>query len=492
MGRGRTLSPFLMDFALTAATSVIGAICLLLITRLIATRCGPEDLGIYVLFRRIGAFLVPTSTLMIGIGLTRAVALGNPPSRNVVPAATALGLPGTALTSLILLLASAFQDRLPAAAAQSAVVVLPLVAFLFANLIFTVAFAWYRGSSRMRRANAWQLACTALVPLAATLFAAGRAPIQQLLYIIALSYALPIFVFVRLSWPSAGTHPRDIIPGIRELARYCLPRVPGSLGLTAILALAPFVAALRLGLTQSGYLGAGQAVFAVSEGGATALSLLLLPKLTSLLSEGRTSEIRARVSEMSLFLLQVGIPLTAVLPLFAPEIVQLWLGDRYLPAANVMRIYCAGLFPYISYVALRSVLDATEVRALSTVSILTALGLQVVALAAATTFSATADYYAATTTLAMTMLGALSYFFVWRRGHLQLTRSELLTPVLGTVLMALPVLGVELLMRAGFSPHLRVLAKLAAASVGAAVYVALLRRGDCRWISALRRRIDPK
>ncbi|MBK6732982.1 MAG: hypothetical protein IPG61_02610 [bacterium] len=296
MGRTRRLSPFLNDFAATVATSILITISLLLITRVIATKFGPEDLGVYVLFRRVGAFFVPIATFMIGVGLTRAVAMSKPHDRSLATSAAILGLLGTTVAGLLLMLAPHFKSQLSSEVHKIAAIAHPLVVFLFANLIFTLAYSWYRGTGEMRKANIWQLMCVALVPLAATLMLAGRKPIGSLLIVIALAYALPIAVVINLVRPRPGISANRLRVQIAELARYCLPRIPGSLGLTAILALAPLVAAFRLGLTQSGYLGAGQSIFAVSEGGATALSLLLLPKLSSLLSEGRTTEIRERVS----------------------------------------------------------------------------------------------------------------------------------------------------------------------------------------------------
>lgn len=489
MGRTRRLSPFLNDFAATVATSILITISLLMITRVIATKFGPEDLGVYVLFRRVGAFFVPIATFMIGVGLTRAIAMSKPHDRSLATSAAILGLLGTTVAGLLLMLAPHFQSQMSSEVHKIAAIARPLVAFLFANLAFTLAYSWYRGTGEMRKANIWQLMCVALVPLAATLMLAGRKPIGSLLIVIALAYALPIAVVINLVRPRPGISANRLRLQISELARYCLPRIPGSLGLTAILALAPLVAAFRLGLTQSGYLGAGQSIFAVSEGGATALSLLLLPKLSSLLSEGRTTEIRERVSEMTLFLVQVGLPLALIVPLFAREIIAAWLGSLYSPAVTVMQIYSIGLFPYVAYVALRSVLDATEVRALNTVSILTALLLQAVALLAAFRVDLAVEYYAATTTLAMAALGAQSFYFVWRRGTLSLTRNEILMAIGGTVLVVGPVLAIELLARNQRIPGDGTALKLAAAFATGALYLTILYRSRSRWIVALKKRM---
>lgn len=491
MGRNQRLSPFLTDFATTVATSVAITVCLLLITRMVATRWGPEDLGLYVLFRRVGAFLVPASTLMVSIGLTRAVAMAKDHDRSLVQSAAVLGLAATTATCALLMLAPILQPDMSLTLQRIVAITPAIVAFLYANLIFTLAYSWYRGTGQMHKANAWQLLSVALAPLALTIAFAGSWTITFLLSAIAAAYALPVGVVAGLVRPRAGDQGIRLRPQVADLARYCLPRIPGSLGLTAILALAPLAAALNLGLAQSGYLGAGQAIFAVSEGGATALSLLLLPKLAALLAEGRTAEIRERVSEMTVFLVQVGLPVSLVVPLFAREIVNLWLGSQYAPAATVMKIYCLGLFPYVSYVALRSVLDATEVRALNTISILTALGLQAVALFAAVRSGLAAEHYAATTTLAMAALGAQSYYFVWRRGALALRRAELLAALGGVALVLGPVLAVELAFADGRATSMISVVKAAVFATGLVVYLFTLWRGRSRWVVALRRRIRP-
>lgn len=491
MGRNRRLSPFLTDFAATVATSVIVTACLLIITRMIATKCGSEELGLYVLFRRVGALLVPTSTFMIGVGLTRALAMSKDMDRSLVWSASLLGLAATTVTCALLFLAAALQTHMSAALQRITAITPALIAFLIANLVFTLAYSWYRGSGQMRRANAWQMLCVGIAPLLVTATFAGHWPIGSLLVAISAAYALPAVALARLARAPAEATPGWIRRQIDDLVRYCLPRIPGSLGLTAILALAPLAAALRLGLTPSGYLGAGQSIFAVSEGGATALSLLLLPKISSLLADGRTSEIRDRVSEMTLFLLQVGLPIAAAIPFFAGEIVRVWLGPQYAPAAKVMLIYCAGLFPYVSYVALRSVLDATEVKALNTVSILTALALQAIALAAAVHFNFSAEFYAATTTLAMAALGAQSFYFVWRQGSLALTRAELAVAAGGVVAVVGPLIAAEAILATHTSLAPAAVTKLALFAAFCAFYLAMLWRSRSRWTLALRRRISP-
>ena len=69
------LSPFLKDIVLTTITSIVVIISMIFVTRLLATGLGPEGFGAYCLARRIVSFIIPFSTLSMGVALTRYVAI---------------------------------------------------------------------------------------------------------------------------------------------------------------------------------------------------------------------------------------------------------------------------------------------------------------------------------------------------------------------------------------------------------------------------------
>ncbi len=482
-------SPFVHDFVLTTATSLGTIFCLLFLTRLIARNYGPDDLGLYVMFRRVGAFLVPVSTLMIGVGMTRELAMKPASPPMVVSGSTVIAAVGTSLTVTALIAMRLAEPIVELAQSSFLPILTPLIIFLCANLVYTVVYSWNRGTGRMQRANLWQILCVALVPLAVVLAGTNRLTISEVLIAIAAAYGLPILDFLRIQPRLTGQRTGALKAQITALARFCLPRVPGSLGLTGILALAPVAAAADHGLRGSGLLGAGQSVFAIAEAGATALGLLLLPKVAALVAANRPDELRNRVSELVLMTVQVGLPLSVALVLFSREIIELWLGSEYLAAIIPLRIYSMALFPYVAYVTLRSILDAVERRALNTISILVALGVQVIAIATARHYGHDLRIYALATALALAMLGVMSLYFVWRHGLVNMSIADLRPVLPGVLLVAGPLALVSLFTDPNAGLGARATLKLVGGAIGCAGYAAVLVRMNPNWVRALRTRI---
>lgn len=430
---------FFADFMTTTATSIVTALALLYITHLFAVRHGQDGLGFYVMFRRIAAVLVPISTLMVGIGLTRAIAIQRPEIHAPTLAAALLGTLGTALTSAAVLVIPHITLLPPSFTITQSGLVGPTIVFLWAHLLYVLAFAIFRGNDQMRRANMLQIICVAAAPTVLVLALPAHGDPSLPTYAVAAAYAAAGAVSIPAVMRAAIHRPQSTTSQTAQLARYCLPRVPGNLGMTAILAAAPSFALLTHGISGAGMLGAAQTAFGVAEAGASALGLLLLPQVASLWAAHRIEEIRTSLSDVTILVTQASIPTALALAFYAPEIIQLWLGSGYEASVSLFRITCLGLTPYVLYVALRSAVDAVDERALNTISVVLALGAQLSLLALANRVSARLETYAVATTGAVIVLGTCTFYIVARRGLISIARHDLLFTISAALALIAPM-----------------------------------------------------
>ncbi len=431
-GRGH----FRVDLITTTATSIVTAAALLYVTRLFATLHGQDGLGYYVMFRRITAVLVPISSVMIGIGLTRAIAVQRPRVEGPIVAACTLAAIATACITVALLATPVLRSFPNGAAATQNTLAGPVVMFIWAHLLYVIAFAYYRGSDQMRHANILQIVCIAVVPIIAVTLLHGSGDISTPTYFVAASYGLAGFIAIPLIFRSAGKLRRFPGEETARLARYCLPRVPGNLGMTAMLAIAPSFALLTHGIRGAGLLGAAQSAYGVAEAGASALGLLLLPRIAELHAAGRSTEIRSRLSDVTVALTQGGILATFLLAFFASEIIEVWLGREYSAAVILFQVTALSLTPYVLYVALRSAVDAIDERALNTISIGGAFALQSAILALATRFSPHLASYAAGTAVGIIALGTTTLGIVARHSLVSIARFDIMLTTLAAAPLA--------------------------------------------------------
>ena len=484
-----TASPFLKDFVLTTCTSILSVIALIVLARLIVSAFGPEGLGEYIIFRRLNAFLVPAGTLMLGVTVTRAVA-SEDNSDAIVFHAVVIGFMGVLVVGALLYLlrnyiaARIFRDP------ELWVIVALCALFLVANLLYTIEFANNRGRHRMLIANAYQLTAVAFGPLVLIIAIAKSGTMEKFLLGLCFLYAIPgVFLMRRfVAWLfSRRLFDCSIF---KSLLSYALPRIPAGLGLTYLLALGPIVASRWGGVTWAGMFGAAQSIFAISEGGVTAISMLVLPHAASHIKQGKQEALRSRTTELIQALTNIGLPVCVLVAICSREFIALWLGMDFIPAAYLVKILCIGLFAYLMHVGLRSIIDAVEKRAINTACILLAAATSTVILAILGYKQRSMETIAIAISTGLFVLGATSILYLWRSGWFRLQSSVYLLGVLPSLLIWSFGIAADSNLPAEYSMFGRLAIKSMFSIVVIIVYVYILFRRKVEWTIALRLRLN--
>lgn len=363
-------SPFIRDVGLTAVTSSLTILSILLAVRLLAQGLGTEQFGAYSLARQIFSTMMPFSTLAMGVALTRYIAM----SRDKSPVNHYLfGGLFLVLTSGAILLITGFvlKDKLAVLIFHNKSYSLLFIATLFMLVgysLYSVLYAFYRGMGKMRRANLWQLGVIAFGPVLVALgFARSGRPelIVFLMGVISFSASVPLILHTSRAI-SQNKQGFRIKGQIRELLEYGLPRVPGGFAFAGILAVGPFLAPYFGSLKEAGYLLVGQSLFRVAEGGVEAFGIVALPKVAQLLSEEKEEFLKDRIGDTIALVFHLGLFIMLHLWLWSDQIVLTWLGGQYTEAVPLIKIMLIALVPYLSYVMLRSFVDAVQKKAINT------------------------------------------------------------------------------------------------------------------------------
>ena len=413
-------SPFLKDIGVTTLTSVATIVSLIFVTRFLARGLGPDEFGAYALARRIVAFIVPFSTLTIGVSLARYTALSGERQRRQTLLSVALSI--VVIMSIILsapwFLWGKYLTELLFHANNYTNLFYASLFMIAGYGIYAVLYAFYRGTGNMNKANLLQFCVLSFIPLLISSIFANKGNAALMIVLMGVSFYLSIpplgYNLKGIKW----TGIEHIKKATKDLLIYGLPRAPGSLAFAGLLAMGPFFAPYFGSIDEAGYFVVGQSVFRIMESSVVAFGLVALPKVALLFEEGKEDFLAERIRDIIDLIIHLGLFITIQTFIWSKFLVMVWLGPDYLESVTIMRILIISLAPYLAYVLLRSVIDAVEIKAVNTLNLFIALGAGIL-LALIMAFSGMGVTGLAIGTMAgFFVLGILTVFYLQRRRSL--------------------------------------------------------------------------
>ena len=390
-----------------------------LILRWLAQGLGPEEFGAYSLARRFVSTVAPLATLAMGVALPRYLGLYHLKPQAQYSYLIGAVLIATTATSFLVVLALLFQEEFSFLLFHKTHYVSLLLAsllMLFGFAVYSILYGYYRGIGKIRWANLWQLALMALGPLVVVgllIEKSDAAGIVAALGGLFMVSVVPVGYLCFKGLSAIRLNPLGST--VKELIRYGGPRTPGGLAFAGLLTMAPFLAPYFGSLKEAGYLVIGQSMFRIIEGAIVAFGIVALPRVARYMGEGREKELKEHLRDLITFIFQVGLFLSLHLFLWAELLIQVWLGPEYQGAIPLMRVIVLTLPAYLSYVMLRSIIDAVEVNAVNTINVFIGLGVALVTGFVLANLGLGALGLAIGTTVGFLTLGILSVIYVVRR-----------------------------------------------------------------------------
>ena len=471
-------------------------VSLIVVTGWLAAGLGPTLFAVYALSRRVLSAVAAVVPGPLGVALVRAIAAARIHRERdaCLWAGTLLALGATVAVVGVGVAFPAFWARLLLSDARYGSEFLAILVLVTANTVYQVVFAQLRGTSEIRRANLWQLWALAVGPLLAVGLLARHGPVSKILLLLAAVMAptvVPLLVgLVRAARTGLGRG--EVLRLMQRLVRYSAPRVPGTAALAGLLSLGPLLAPYFGHLREAGYLVAAQSVLRVAEVGSAGFGLVVLPRVSGLQGRDREPFLRDRVEDLVALVLHLGVFAACQLAIWAPEIVEAWLGAGYLEAVPVVRVFLVALVPYLGYTLLRSVIDGIEERPVNPHNLYIALACTAVLSVGLGLAGLGAFGLAVAAAVGFGLVGLLTVRYLWRRlrcGGTQIYAGS-------AVALNLAAAAVALLVRSALQGRLKpAMLLLAATGLSGLLllgYLLALRRLQVRWVIEVEARLLPR
>jgi len=347
----------------TAMANVVAGSLLFVLFRLIAEGFGEAAFGDYQLARAATTLLSPLLLLGAGVVIPREIARrdSNLNDLDVMAGGVAVTFP---LAGLLLVLALVAPEAGSIVGASSSSLVLPTALFVVAVLTVSVVASVLRGQGRFLEYNLLLIGTTSFGPLLGFLLANS---IGGLLLISA-----AVACLTALAWSLAISHREGFAvtkPGAERAAmtivRYGPPRVIGDFSYLGLLAIPTLIAGAQEDAAVAGAIGLTTSVIAVGISIAGPISDVALPWAARVLSSSFVQAVRRNMRLLTFAVGLVSFLGSIVLFATAPLVVDLVGGVGGSRAVVAIRSASLALPGFAIFVAVRSVIDAADLRAIN-------------------------------------------------------------------------------------------------------------------------------
>jgi O-antigen/teichoic acid export membrane protein len=362
-------------YFITFVSEFLVLVCGILVYRLAAVYLGTDGFSEYALSRRAVSLIQPALLMGLSVGVPRYIAYSFQSSKEpdfyFVIGATAVGLV-MVVSVLIMYLLRAKLAFLLFGSSEYAYYVSPIILMLIGIISHVMCYSYYRGKLFMIKANLLQVINIAAMPLVA--FSLSK-DTHTVLTMLGGAWCVTSGVFFCLimrgiAWPKLRG---QLLPYIKELLSYSIPRVPGDFGMAALLSLVAFLTAHTASVKEAGYVAFGISILSAAGSSFAPIGVVLLPHASQMVANMEIAELKRyvqKILKISLSLVLLGVVLFEV---FADTIIEIYLGSHFLEMATVARMIAIGAVPYTIFVTMRSVIDSYHVKALNTKNILISL-----------------------------------------------------------------------------------------------------------------------
>ena len=337
----------------------------LLALKVCAHTLGPTGFGEYALAKRALAILTFTLACGLGIAVPRYISLTEEVSASSNrQGAYLLGALLVSASILALFAALTLSGWLPLGPiilgnASPPLMAPALVISVIGLSMHTICNGYLRGKLWMRKANALQLLNIGIIPIIALLTCGGHS--TRAIAVTGLCWGLVSILFGRTiaaHQPFDGVSAAELKDSVRTLLAFGIPRVPGEFALFALTSIPAFVAAHKVGIQSAGVLSLSISILQVVGALFTGIGVMLLPQVSRLVSVGANDRALRLVRAVLSLSLAIAGAVAGVLFVSADLLIRTFFGAQIVQSTTEIRWLLLGVFPYVTYLILRSPLDA--------------------------------------------------------------------------------------------------------------------------------------
>ena len=356
-----------------SAIAELGATLSMVLTFRIANdRWGIVGFSEWILARRLLAFLLPVLTLGMDVGLPRAIAKSHIAGAEAyLLAAVAIVIATTVFSGAVLLPVDGWVARVVFGDSARSPLVAPIVLISAAYAFHILVYGYLRGRLRIMEANLAHILAFGVIPLVVLLVANSSVATAISATAAVIFLAAGVFLAVNLRFAErSGAVFRE---QVAELAHYGGPRMIAALLLMALSLFPASLVAFRSGIEAAGFVALAFSVVGLAGSACSPLGVVLLPLAASMWAKGRRAELLWEFRRLEKILLLLGIAAIVVIPVCAPVLAWIFLGERDPELLTALRLSGLAAAPFIYFVCARQVVDACSVDAWNTRNLLIAV-----------------------------------------------------------------------------------------------------------------------
>ena len=490
----RRFSPFVSDIIITSVATVVDAVCNILLVRIIAKGLGPEEFGAFTLVRRTVATLLPFTSLSIGIGLARYIALYTADGRSTDPLLPAAVMVSSIFSLLFCLLLFPFSGVLSDLIfnQERMEILFKLILFLLVGEnLYDCLYSYYRGRGEMRYANIWQLLVLGIMPVSIVMFFVHMSNVSYIIFGLGLLFYFSVFILLPKSVQGVRkTTWKELKVITKKLLAYSILRAPGGVALSLIFTFGVLASPYLGGIANAAYMSIAIWIFQILQTATTPFGLIMLPKAANFLGSGSEGYLKEKLRSIYDFILDAGLFIVIQLYLVADFLIIAWLGLKYSEAVPIARIIILSMMPFLFYTMMRSIIDAVEKRAINTFNLYLSLLMTVTSSLVLLKFHIGLSALAIGLGTGLCLLGVMTYLYMKRRYHVRLMSGLFYRILLINILFGCFVYLVKYVMLSNHFNYQNVAIVFSIQLFCGVLYLILLRKLDATWIREIVQRVS--
>lgn len=341
------------------------AVINILLLKILSAEIPEEGVGIYIIIRRLIALSFPVITFNLSISLARFVSLNEKNANQyfyqswliltILSLGTMMSLP---------LLESYLADWI-FGSGEYAVLMLPIVVFLYSNSFQVLCMGYFRGKQNYLIMNIVNVLfwLNALFMLSLIFFI--REDYIQFLYQYFLYYALFSFLsnilimlkYGELKTVLGGALKRVVLQIDRKFIKYGISRLPSGFFMAILFFTPIIVASNSLSLKVAAYIGIVVSIVRLIQSIGQPFSIIFLPKFSAYQASGDDLKIKDHSQLILEFIFTLPFLFGVIFAFFSAELILLWFGPKY--ELVILQLMIVGPFIglFMGFVLIRGILD---------------------------------------------------------------------------------------------------------------------------------------
>ncbi len=379
-----------------------------LLYKVVTLLMGAQAFSLFSFLKRVSAFLQSFLLMGMGVSVVRFVAMyRNSSYMASLYAILALVVVVTVFTILSIIV-YLFPETLAKLLPKEVIIYYKVVSFFAFSICFhVIVYSYLRGKLLFTYANALQFVNIGLIPLISTTVAAEVADI--FIYSAIGVTSISFFAFIFFIWDKFSFSIKEMVAHLPSFLGYGFQRMLGEFALSALFTLPSFYALRKFDIELAGIIAFAFSLLRMVGSIVAPIGVVLLPYTVTLLED---KESMSRILKKTLlFSIIISFLIFILSELAVSIIVRYFVPTHIEQSIHIMKIIFIGVFGYVIYVFLRSIVDAISYRAWNTFSIFVSLTIMLIGYLVVDDFLV----FLYITVLSMLTLGVLTFSFIFYR-----------------------------------------------------------------------------